>query len=376
MSPVALSAVQWDFESFPEFLASRRGKLGVNMACYVGHSAVRRTVMGEAGSEREATDDRDRADARAWWPRPWRPGRRASPPRTARPSSTATTAPSPAASRRWPSSRSCAPRPAATTAGRSATSTAAPSAGSTSPTRTCSCASGRRSRLPIILQGLGGRSKVDVPGAGWERRVAVDRRGRPPGRRASSRCCATIPSTVTSASRPAPTSTRGCRRGTGSSGPASARGRSARPPARPVGARRDAPRRRAPQHRRGQGLDPAAAALERGRGRRGGQAAQREVRAAHHRRHRRRARQGAGRRPARPGPRRGPRAPSFRYVNKSRAWEEAVAARPEPPRHDHRRLRRRAPISTATTGRTGRRRSSPSGCATASCGASRRASAS
>ena len=27
---------------------------------------------------------------------------------------------------------------------------------------------GRASRLPIILQGLGGRSKVDVPGAGWD----------------------------------------------------------------------------------------------------------------------------------------------------------------------------------------------------------------
>ena len=48
MSPVALSAVTWDFESFPEFLATRQGRLGVNMACYVGHSAVRRTVMGEA----------------------------------------------------------------------------------------------------------------------------------------------------------------------------------------------------------------------------------------------------------------------------------------------------------------------------------------
>src|SRR5580704_13553069 len=57
MSPVALSAVKWEFESFPEFLDSRRGKLGVNMACYVGHSALRRTVMGEAGSEREADDD-------------------------------------------------------------------------------------------------------------------------------------------------------------------------------------------------------------------------------------------------------------------------------------------------------------------------------
>ena len=29
----------------------------MNMACYVGHSAIRRTVMGEAGSEREATAD-------------------------------------------------------------------------------------------------------------------------------------------------------------------------------------------------------------------------------------------------------------------------------------------------------------------------------
>ena len=57
MSPVALSAVDWGFETFAEFLRSREGRLGVNMACYVGHSAIRRTVMKEAGSEREATSD-------------------------------------------------------------------------------------------------------------------------------------------------------------------------------------------------------------------------------------------------------------------------------------------------------------------------------
>ena len=57
MSPVGLSGVEWDFESFPEYLDAREDKLGVNMACYVGHSSVRRWVMGEAGSEREATPD-------------------------------------------------------------------------------------------------------------------------------------------------------------------------------------------------------------------------------------------------------------------------------------------------------------------------------
>jgi N-acyl-D-amino-acid deacylase len=57
MAPAALDGVQWDFESFPEYLAARRGKLGVNMACYIGHSTLRRYVMGEAGSEREASDD-------------------------------------------------------------------------------------------------------------------------------------------------------------------------------------------------------------------------------------------------------------------------------------------------------------------------------
>jgi N-acyl-D-amino-acid deacylase len=57
MSPLALSGVHWDFETFPEYLAARRGRLGVNLACYVGHSSVRRYVMGEAGSERAATDE-------------------------------------------------------------------------------------------------------------------------------------------------------------------------------------------------------------------------------------------------------------------------------------------------------------------------------
>ena len=44
-----------------EFLTNLEGRIGVNMAMYVGHSAVRRNVMGEAASERTATDDEIKA---------------------------------------------------------------------------------------------------------------------------------------------------------------------------------------------------------------------------------------------------------------------------------------------------------------------------
>ena len=47
MDPIALGAITWEeFETFPEFLASRAGRLGVNFGCYVGHSNLRRWVMG------------------------------------------------------------------------------------------------------------------------------------------------------------------------------------------------------------------------------------------------------------------------------------------------------------------------------------------
>ena len=58
MDPIALSAITWDeFVTFPEFLASRAGKLGVNFACYIGHSNLRRWVMGADASERTATPE-------------------------------------------------------------------------------------------------------------------------------------------------------------------------------------------------------------------------------------------------------------------------------------------------------------------------------
>lgn len=52
------AGIDWGFESFGEYLSLLRGK-GVypNVAAYASHSVLRTVVMGDAGSEREATPD-------------------------------------------------------------------------------------------------------------------------------------------------------------------------------------------------------------------------------------------------------------------------------------------------------------------------------
>jgi N-acyl-D-aspartate/D-glutamate deacylase len=62
MSAAALRAgVDFGGGSVGDFLRGLDGRVGVNMATYVGHAAVRRWVMGAAASERTATDDEIRA---------------------------------------------------------------------------------------------------------------------------------------------------------------------------------------------------------------------------------------------------------------------------------------------------------------------------
>ncbi len=54
---VLRSALQWEWEGFGEFLARLQRRLGINVACFVGHSATRRYVMGEESTKRAADDD-------------------------------------------------------------------------------------------------------------------------------------------------------------------------------------------------------------------------------------------------------------------------------------------------------------------------------
>ena len=63
MSLEALRAgIRWDFESMPEYLDSleRRGA-ALNVAAFAGHSSIRTYVMGEAATQRVATDNEIRA---------------------------------------------------------------------------------------------------------------------------------------------------------------------------------------------------------------------------------------------------------------------------------------------------------------------------
>jgi len=50
------AGVPFSWESFPEYLEHLRGRLGVNVAPLVGHSALRLFAMGEASQQRPATD--------------------------------------------------------------------------------------------------------------------------------------------------------------------------------------------------------------------------------------------------------------------------------------------------------------------------------
>jgi N-acyl-D-aspartate/D-glutamate deacylase len=49
--------LNWEWESFGQYLHHLHGRLGINYLAQVGHSTLRRYVMGEAAYERAATDD-------------------------------------------------------------------------------------------------------------------------------------------------------------------------------------------------------------------------------------------------------------------------------------------------------------------------------
>jgi N-acyl-D-amino-acid deacylase len=168
MDPIALSAVEWDaFETFGEFLDSRRGELGVNLACYVGHSNLRRWVMGSDASERPATsaevdamralvDDAIAAGAAGL---------------------SSSAAPThfdiddrPVPSRVAAREELIALVEQAGRAGRGSIAFLPASAigGLDAEDEEYLIRLGKVSGLPVIIQGLGGRNKVDAPTATWD----------------------------------------------------------------------------------------------------------------------------------------------------------------------------------------------------------------
>jgi N-acyl-D-amino-acid deacylase len=172
-----LDRIQWDFETFPEFLASREGQLGVNAAFYVGHSNLRLWAVGEAAFDRESTpaevdsmcDVVSEAMAAG----------------AAGLSSSHSPTDFDALGRPVPSRRASTHELQALVAevGRSNRGSIAylpfsAVGGLSAEDGDLLIDMARSSRLPVIIQGLGARSKVDAPTATWPKSEAFLERAR------------------------------------------------------------------------------------------------------------------------------------------------------------------------------------------------------
>ena len=171
MDPIAMSAITWNqFETFAEFVASRTGRLGVNFACYVGHSNLRRWVMGSDASTRAATSA-EITEMRRMLAEAMAAG-------AAGLSSSA--APThldieggPVPSRLASHDELLALADELGRFGRGSVAFLPASAvgGLDDADKAFLIEIGRRSGMPVIIQGLGGRNKVDAPTATWDASV-------------------------------------------------------------------------------------------------------------------------------------------------------------------------------------------------------------
>jgi N-acyl-D-aspartate/D-glutamate deacylase len=168
MDPSALEGIPVDgFETFPEFLQHIKGRIGINAAFYVGHCAVRRYVMGDDSQTREATAD-EIAEMVGIVGEAMAAG-------AAGFSSTHSPTHFDSADRPVPSRLSSAAelRALAAEAGRANGGSLAYLPGSavggiTPEDEELLIDLSLAARLPVIIQGLGARSKVDAPTAGWD----------------------------------------------------------------------------------------------------------------------------------------------------------------------------------------------------------------
>ncbi len=162
----ALAHVRWEHSGFSDFLDSLQGRIGLNMGMYIGHSAMRRWVMGEDAYTREASNAEVAAmcklleDAMAAGALGFS-------------SSQAPThidsADRPCPSRLASHDELRALADVLGRYGRGSFSFAPESAaeGVSEPDREFMIELARRSGVPVVIQGLGGRSKIDAPSQSW-----------------------------------------------------------------------------------------------------------------------------------------------------------------------------------------------------------------
>ncbi len=162
----SLAHIEWGFETFEEFLASRAGRLGVNLGMYVGHSALRRWVMGDAAFERPATDD-ELASIVALFESAMEAGALGLSSSHAPTHLDLADRPVPSRLASLDELRALADAQGRFTRGTVAYAPESAVEGIDANDRELLIEIAGRANAPVITQGLGGRSKVDAPSATW-----------------------------------------------------------------------------------------------------------------------------------------------------------------------------------------------------------------
>jgi N-acyl-D-amino-acid deacylase len=173
MDPVALSAVAWDHcGSFAEFLGSLKHRLGINFACYVGHSNIRRWVMGGDASTRAATPT-EIVEMRAMVREAMEAGAAGFSTSLSPTHMDGQDRPVPSRMAQDEEVLALAEEAGLFGAGSICFLPAGTTRGLTDVDHDFIIAVGKRSGLPVVIQGLGAYSKIDVPGEGWAKAVEV-----------------------------------------------------------------------------------------------------------------------------------------------------------------------------------------------------------
>lgn len=167
MDPAALDRIEWDFATFDEYLGSLRGAVGINVGMYVGHSALRRWVMGDAAFERASTPD-ELAQVCELFDAAMAAGSLGLSSSHAPTHLDSADRPVPSRLASLDELRALADVQGRTGVGSIAYAPGSAVEGIDAADRDLLIDLARRAGVPVVTQGLGGRSKVDAPTKAWQ----------------------------------------------------------------------------------------------------------------------------------------------------------------------------------------------------------------
>lgn len=171
----ALSSTRWEHETFVEFLDSLQGRIGLNVGMYVGHSAIRRWVMGE-DAFRRAADPGELAEMCDMLDQALRAGALGFSSSQAPTHIDSADRPCPSRLATHDELRALADVIGRYGCGTFSFAPESAAEGVSEDDREFMIELAQRSGVPVVIQGLGGRSKIDAPTQSWqEARAFLDR---------------------------------------------------------------------------------------------------------------------------------------------------------------------------------------------------------